>query len=583
MADLLQPVAALLVVGLAIAAVIALAKRIPGWLAGMAEDVADELDRARKGGARNDVEAGEPPRVGGFGRRTSPVTRQAPASPSTEATPPRAGAGDAAAQWQAMAVESDNKHKAEIRAHVDRTPPPAGPTDRADIDRALNACLAIKHVFPPRHPERGFSYLGGMPIIPDDFDWPLIHNLRGVLEPLHFMAQIDCNTLPDGPARDLLPPDGYLYFFAPMAGNHGHDAWHFVTRYVPGRATSRWEPCDRPFLPPIDGAENAPYVFEWMNWRTKPAYPTRYPRVEIELGWLEPVQEVVAGEPGTEGEYPWEAAERRKQAALQAFHGEPVADNGLFSSYGKPKDVPWLPYPEFPSNLRALEVFAGYLKTYLKADTDEIERQLEKLAPDASDEAVAKSPARAALEARKVEYLDFSLRHSAVLSRCNIPASDWAKPVSEADRAAFLKLVDALRAGDAPAPVIKRTYYHKSLPHVVDEWLGEAARLSVEAALHDPDGFAALPPEAIEAARFRHSWLRAGLGRTSPHQMLGRGDCIQTAADDMGEDYILLLQLGPDEPLRWRMGDSGVLQYWIRPADLAARRFENTVATFECH
>lgn len=583
MAEQFQPVAALLVIALAIYAVIELAKRMPGWLAGMAGDVADELVRARSGGASDAGQPSEPPRAGGFGRRTSPLTRQAPASPSTQAAPSRAGATDAAAQWQAMAVEADNKHKAEIRAHVDRAPPPAGPTDQADIARALNACLAIKHKFPPTHPERGYSYLGGLPIVPDDFDWPLIHNREGLLEPLHFMAQIDCNRLPDGPARDLLPPDGYLYFFAPMAGNHGHDAWHFVTRYVPGRATSKWAPCSQGFLPPIDGADNAPYVFEWMNWRTNPAYPTQYPRVEIELGWLEPVEEVLAGEPGTEGEYPWEAAERRKQAALRAFHGEPVADNRLFSSYGKPKDTPWFPYPEFPSNLRALEVFTGYLKTYLKKDTDELERQLERLAPGASGEAAEMAPARAALEARKAEYLDFSLRHSRILSRCNVPASDRAKPVPEEDRAAFFKLVDALRAGEFPAPMTERTYGHKQLPTVVDEWLSVAARESVESALRDPDGFAMLPPEALEAARFTHSWLKAGLGRTSPHHMLGRGDCIQTAADEMGEDYILLLQLGADWPLGWRMGDNGVLQYWIRPADLAARRFENTVATFECH
>ncbi len=579
MTDLLQPVAPLLIVALTIYAVIEIAKRLPRWLAGMAGEVADELGRSRRSEPSGTAETPEAPRAGGFGRRKAAVPPSAASQPGAFA----ATAADPAAQWQAMAVEADNKHKAQIRAHVERSAPPAGPADQTDIVRSQNACLAVKHDFPPRHPERGYSYLGGMPIVPEDFDWPLIHNRDGLLEPLHFMAQIDCNTLPDGPARDLLPPDGYLYFFAPMAGNHGHEAWHFVTRYVPGRATSRWEPCDRPFLPPIDGAENAPYVFEWMNWRTKPSYPTSYPRVEIELGWLQPVGEVVAGEAGTDGEYPWEVTERRKQAALRAFHGEPAIDNRLFSSYGKPKDVTWIPYPDFPSNLRAIEVFTGYLMTYLQADKEEIGRRLEKVggARDAEDPATTSE--RQTLLDAKAAYLDFELRHSSILALRNLPATDRAKPVSAEQRVAFLSLIAALRAEQSPPPVIQRNYRHKTLPLVVDDWLSVAARQSVETALRDPEGFAMLPPEAIEAARFEHSWLKQGLGRTSPHQMLGIGDCIQTAAEEMSEDYILLLQLGADNPLGWRMGDNGVLQYWIRPADLAARRFENTVATSECH
>jgi uncharacterized protein YwqG len=65
--------------------------------------------------------------------------------------------------------------------------------------------------------------------------------------------------------------------------------------------------------------------------------------------------------------------------------------------------------------------------------------------------------------------------------------------------------------------------------------------------------------------------------------MLGRGEIIQTAAEEMAAEYIMLLQLRPDEALGWRMGDYGAAQYWIHPADLAARRFENTFLTFESH
>jgi len=109
------------------------------------------------------------------------------------------------AEFQAQAKRSDDAHKARIRAHVDRKIPPISDDGREMIDRARRARLAIKHVFPPRLPQRSMSYFGGLPIVPDDFDdWPTIHNRDGLLERLTFMAQVDCADLPAGPARDFL-------------------------------------------------------------------------------------------------------------------------------------------------------------------------------------------------------------------------------------------------------------------------------------------------------------------------------------------------------------------------------------------
>lgn len=61
------------------------------------------------------------------------------------------------------------------------------------------------------------------------------------------MAQVACADLPAGPARDMFPDMGYLYFFAPMADSLGPDAAHFVVRYEPRLATQTWEPLDMPF------------------------------------------------------------------------------------------------------------------------------------------------------------------------------------------------------------------------------------------------------------------------------------------------------------------------------------------------
>ena len=163
------------------------------------------------------------------------------------------------------------------------------------IALASSACLAIRQVFPPRHPQRSMSFFGGVPLAPDDLDWPMIHNRKGLLELLTFMGQVNLGALPDGPARSLLPAHGYLYFFAPMSGNFDGDASHFVVPYVEGKARKDWGPQHNPgFLEPIDGAENARYRYPWLTWHDQPdkVYPHFYPRIEIELGWLEDVAEV---------------------------------------------------------------------------------------------------------------------------------------------------------------------------------------------------------------------------------------------------------------------------------------------------
>ena len=53
---------------------------------------------------------------------------------------------------------------------------------------------------------------------------------------------------------------------------------------------------------------------------------------------------------------------------------------------------------------------------------------------------------------------------------------------------------------------------------------------------------------------------------------------VRSAADD----WILLGQFDTDSQAQFMWGDCGVLYYLIRPADLAARRFDQTVFTWQC-
>jgi uncharacterized protein YwqG/Lon protease-like protein len=97
-----------------------------------------------------------------------------------------------------------------------------------------------------------------------------------------------------------------------------------------------------------------------------------------------------------------------------------------------------------------------------------------------------------------------------------------------------------------------------------------------------------LIPDAVAAAvDDADRWNRRmpGNARDWPlHQMLGIGKDIQGAARQAHSDgLILLLQIDTDMAVdkEFKFCDMGVAQFWIKPADLAAGRFNNAWATTE--
>jgi Domain of unknown function (DUF1963) len=89
------------------------------------------------------------------------------------------------------------------------------------------------------------SRLGGMPLAPPGWDWPIVDT-----EPLLFVGQIDCAELQNLPGAEALPPSGLLSFF----GDHdGVMACRFEACDI---AVHHWPELDRlrPAAPPIEPA-----------------------------------------------------------------------------------------------------------------------------------------------------------------------------------------------------------------------------------------------------------------------------------------------------------------------------------------
>lgn len=67
------------------------------------------------------------------------------------------------------------------------------------------------------------------------------------------------------------------------------------------------------------------------------------------------------------------------------------------------------------------------------------------------------------------------------------------------------------------------------------------------------------------------------------HQMFGTGVNIQGNPEHEYPDNVMLLQLVYDDLMKWRFGDMGAYQFWIRKAELEAGNWGAAHATFECH
>jgi uncharacterized protein YwqG len=471
-----------------------------------------------------------------------------------------APAAEMVADLQQQAKKSDDARKAKIRAHVERPVPPITPEGRETIERGKRARLAIKHVFPPRLPQRSLSYFGGLPIVPEDFDWPTLHNRKGLLERLNFVAQIDCSDLPPGAGRDLLPGKGYLYFFAPMSDTFGPDAMHFVTRYEPRPATQKWEPLDMPFTGSIEPTDPMETI-----WRGK---RTHYDRVEIEFGWIEePTDDEVAAR-ADEG-HAFEVADKIRAEKLDAFYGLPLSPDTRLSAHHAPKDTLWAPYAGFPINWSSARILRKFVEAYHREETEDVAKRLEALGAVADDDP----------EARRLRTLQHEL--SALRSKIsntffptiNAGLKEYDAPPVEVKQH-ILAFLEDLRTHGMPSSKDRR-YRHLQLPLVINQWLAIAAIQGAEGGLTDPHGARLIAPDVVAALAHRHT--------SRKHAMLGEGEVVQVAADEMQDRYLLLLQLGPDVALDWTVGEMGPLQYWITPEDLAAKRFENTVLTIEAY
>jgi hypothetical protein len=107
--------------------------------------------------------------------------------------------------------------------------------------------------------------------------------------------------------------------------------------------------------------------------------------------------------------------------------------------------------------------------------------------------------------------------------------------------------------------------------------LAEAVNESVDATLAgNPDAVRVLPEEALELVRGHHALANRGEGPLHIYdtaRMLCAPSYVQGDAEQRIGQWLLLLEMSETRHIGHHFAE-GVYQFWIRPADLAARRFD---------
>lgn len=393
--------------------------------------------------------------------------------------------------------------------------PPSKDHSAALRDSRRQAVLLRRH-FPPRAGR--LSHFGGVPIVPVGFTWPFVMLPDGRDRALTFILQVDCAAIPEEGLLGLMPDRGQLYVFLDLDWDN-HSVWS--VRYEDGDPDS-FVPARLPAGLPRAYAERATW-----GWPQRDAdWPHLLP------AWsLQPV--LVTGDDtgGESDERPFWPGTINIDRALTEIEGAGVPARYYENRYDDDGNLV-RPYATYPHDWQAVRIAMGLL-------------QARHLRPDSGTDSLS--------EEERAAFADTVRR--------------WS------DRAAQEEPWGRLSEGDSDT--VWRVFLDFQSTTLYS--LSDAVHDSLDATLAgNPDAATWLPAEAMALTRMRHALGSTGPRglHTSVHQvMLGPPSYVQGDAEERIDSWLLLLELSSDQSIGHHFGE-GVYQFWIRPDDLAARRFD---------
>jgi uncharacterized protein YwqG len=424
--------------------------------------------------------------------------------------------------------------------------------------------------FPPDRNSRALSFFGGLPRLPKGLDWPY-SDLLG--KHITFLAQIDLGSLPTFQWRSRLPEEGTLFFFVNTdLGEYQPEKETWARVLFSEKSCldddERQAPSD---LMPIYGASNGHYV-RWLTHDDldSPSAPRQLPHWPVDAIILRTfaTEHPNAGD-GSPMRRPFkEAARAEQRRALMERFGDPVGavsighywanSDGTKSPLGPlpPAGYPlsprvwgeaWLPDAEWPYSWIFAEIFCVEL---LKG----IDKYLQH--PE-------------------------TIEATARTWRQEAQSAGLFSPLPQAARERFRRWIQTLPLETQGKAIPKGWHVPSSIQH---RWVQQSVICGVDACLgYAGDYDRLIPRHLLALVEHRHRTFSGDEKsyRFLAHQLLGAPKSIQSAPLDYGATHVLLAQFCHDEGALWFWGDAGVMQFWITPQDLKARRFDRVVMTLE--
>lgn len=486
---------------------------------------------------------------------------------------------------------------------------------------AESVTAVLRKQIPPRgEPPR--SWLGGLPMLPPDVQWPRGINPEDKAKgevPLHFIAQVACADLPAELWGGLGPREGWLLLFVNgntcEADNKG--VWRVL--HIAELGEDRQPPAD---IGPIhDGVYtgSTPLTLRESSYPRWPVDIVSMPnelRIEEGRSLAAPADLAKLLYPGAEvaadrwarpsiGPFTWRCLALAIDGALDGLTGLNAKADG------------------YRSKMRAKLAEPGMIDDIVP----ELERQEAKFwsdygamlnAPDTDDIPPPERERRAAMRIRASERRKFTAEIAALIAEYPTPAAllDFLDRQDEnrwkEDAAAYLRQLRdfadqqgldspfseqawaevrrelgqidhdiwalAWGRGDAGLPVTLERRTLSAMTYLAPR-LASASEEQAIACYTDRERHALVPASA--ASQFEAKWR--ALPENRPHRMGGYHDGLQSDAQPGATDRLLLMQFAVDDALHWVWGDCGAVYCFIAPQHLEDRAWDQAEFHLECH